>query len=156
MDAIDRQLLTLLQANGRLSYNALGHQVGLSVSAVHERLRKLQVAGVLRGNVALVDPHAVGLDVCAFMQVLTDRPENEAVFRKQVGILPEVQECHHITGEFSYLLKIRTRSTLHFESLLQQIKSLPGVMRTYTHVVLSTQKETTSLPLYADEASVGA
>jgi Lrp/AsnC family leucine-responsive transcriptional regulator len=148
MDAIDRRLLTYLQENGRMSYNALGERVGLSISAVNERLKKLHAAGIIQGNRTIVNPHAVGLDVCAFMQVLTDRPENEAVFVDRIREIPEVQECHHITGEFSYLLKIRARNTDHFESLIQRIKSLRGVMRTYTLIALSSPKETTVLALF--------
>jgi Lrp/AsnC family leucine-responsive transcriptional regulator len=115
---------------------------------VSDRLRKLQAAGVIRGNVALLNPGAVGLDVCAFVQVLTDRPENEVGFLARVLEMPEVQECHHITGEFSYLLKLRTRTTAHLEALLQQIKPLPGVLRTSTVIVLSSPKETSVLPVY--------
>ncbi len=147
MDAIDRQLLVYLQENGRLSYNTLGERVGLSVSAVNERLKKLQAAGIVQGNRTIVNARAVGLDVCAFMQVLTDRPENEILFVQEIRQVPEVQECHHVTGEFSYLLKIRARNTDDLESLIQRIKSLPGVLRTCTFVVLSSPKETTILPL---------
>jgi Lrp/AsnC family leucine-responsive transcriptional regulator len=151
MDTIDRQLLTLLQANGRLSYNRLGQRVGLSVSAVNERLKKLQTAGIIRGTVTLVMPRAVGLDLCAFMQVIIDRPGNEPAFVDAMQAFSEVQECHHVTGEFSYLLKIRARNTEHFERLLRQIKSLPGVLRTSTLVVLSSPKETTALPINGAE-----
>jgi len=156
MDTIDRQLLALLQENCRLSYNELGKQVGLSVSAVNERLKKMQATGIIRGNVALVSPHAVGLDLCAFVQVLTDRPKNEPAVINRIREMREVLECHHITGEFSYLLKIRTRNTEHFETLVQQIKSLPGVTRTYTLVVLSSPKETTVMPLYDREPQANA
>ena len=155
MDTTDRQLLTLLQENCKLSYNELGKQVGLSVSAVNERLKKMQAAGIIRGNVALVSPRAVGLDLCIFMQVLSDRPKNDPIISR-MREMPEVLECHHITGEFSYLLKIRTRNTEHFETLVQQIKSLPGVTRTYTLVVLSSPKETTVMPLYDREPQANA
>lgn len=150
MDEIDRQLLTLLQLNGRLSYQELGGQVGLSTSAVNERVKKLQAAGVIRGTVTLVDSKVVGLDLCAFMQVLTSEPQNERTFLERLQDISEVQECHHVTGEFSYLLKIRTRNTSSFEELLKQIKELPGVVRTHTIVSLSSPKETTAVPLYAN------
>ena len=147
MDVIDRQLLALLQQNGKLSYAELGRRVGIAISTVNDRLKKLHAAGAIRGQVALVHPQAVGLDVCAFMQILTDRPENEKILLEHLLDMPEVQECHHITGEFSYLLKLRARNTEHLESLLGQIKPLPGVLRTYTLVVLSSPKETTAVPL---------
>jgi Lrp/AsnC family leucine-responsive transcriptional regulator len=148
MDEIDRQLLTLLQQNGRLSYHELGARVGLSTSAINERVKKLQAAGVIQGTVTLVDPKVVGLDLCAFMQVLTSEPHNERIFLERLQDIPEVQECHHVTGEFSYLLKIRTRNTSSFEGLMKQIKELPGVVRTHTIVSLSSPKDTTAVPLY--------
>jgi Lrp/AsnC family leucine-responsive transcriptional regulator len=147
MDAVDRQLLALLQENGKLPYAELSSRVGVAISTVNDRLKKLQAAGILRGTVALVDAQATGLDVCAFMQVLTDRPENERAFLEAVMAMPEVQECHHVTGEFSYLLKVRVRTTGHLEELLQRIKPLPGVVRTCTFVVLSSPKETAAVPL---------
>ena len=153
MDAVDRQLLALLQDNCKLSYAELGSRVGLSVSAVNERLKKLNTAWVIRAYTALVQPRAVGLDVCAFIQVLIDRPKSEAIFVKRVAQMPEVQECHHVTGEYSYLLKVRVRNTEHFETFLaESIKSIPGVVRTLTFIVLSTPKETSAVALY-DEAA---
>jgi Lrp/AsnC family transcriptional regulator, leucine-responsive regulatory protein len=148
MDTIDRRLLVSLQENCKLSLAELSSRVGAAISTVSDRLKKLQATGVIHGNVALLSPRGVGLDVCAFVHVLTDRPENELVFLARVLEMPEVQECHHITGEFSYLLKLRSRTTAHLEALLAQIKPLPGVLRTSTVIVLSSPKETTVLPLY--------
>jgi Lrp/AsnC family leucine-responsive transcriptional regulator len=146
MDPIDRALLALVQEDGRRPYAELATEVGLSVSAVNERLRRLRARGVVRAVVALLDPHAVGLDVLAFVQVLLDRPEHEAAFRAGVTAVPEVLECHHVTGEWSYLLKVRTRDTGHLEDVLATgIKALPGVVRTQTLIALSSPKETTTL-----------
>ncbi len=157
MDLIDRQLLALLQRDSRLSYGDLGGRVGLSVSAVNERLKKLTSRGVLRSFVAMVDPQAVGFGLCAFVQVLIDRPEHESEFVARVTETPEVQECHHVTGDYSYLLKVRVRDTMHLETLLgETLKSLPGVIRTQTIIVLSTPKETTVVPVAAADGRVGA
>ena len=155
MDATDRQLLALIQENCKMPYAELSSRVGVAVSTVNDRLKKLQTAGVIRGNVALVNPRAIGLDVCAFVLVLTDRPDNERVFIGRVLEIPEVQECHHITGEFSYLLKLRVRTTAHLEALLQEIKPLPGVLRTCSFVVLSSPKETPAVPLYHSDLPAG-
>lgn len=146
MDTIDRELLRLTQQDGRLSYGDLGTKVGLSVSAVNERLKKLQSQGVIRGWVALANPRAIGLDICAFVQVLLDRPPSTAAFVARMAECPEVLECHHVTGDFSYLLKVRARDTSHFEKVLTDlIKSVRGVVRTQTLIVLSSPKETTAL-----------
>lgn len=152
MDAIDRRIIAMLQRDSRLSYADLGGEVGLSVSAVNERLKKLTNRRVLRAFVGVVDPQAVGLALCAFLQVLIERPEHEGGFLTRVVDMPEVQECHHVTGDYSYLLKVRVRDTAHFEALLGGLKSLPGVARTQTIVVLSTRKETTEVPVAAGTA----
>jgi len=143
LDDQDRRLLDLVQVNSRLSYAELGEQIGLSASAVHERLRKLQAQGVIRGFGARLDPRALGLDLCAFIQVLIDRPEHDTTFVAAMETLPEVLECHHTTGNYSYLLKVRTHDVHSLERLIaRSIKSLPGAVRTLTTVALSTAKET--------------
>jgi Lrp/AsnC family transcriptional regulator, leucine-responsive regulatory protein len=146
VDRIDRQLLALLQQDSRVSLADLGQRVGLSISAVNERPKKLHARRVLRGFVALVDPPSVGLGLAAFVQVALDRPEREAAFVRRVAASPEVQECHHVTGDFSYLLEVRVRDTAHLEAFLgEEVKSTPGVVRTQTIVALSTRKETAAV-----------
>ena len=146
MDHIDLKLLGHLQRNAKLSYAELGRRVGLVVSTVNERLKKLQARGVIRAYVAVVNPKALGLDICAFVQVLMAEPDLESAFVERMHDLSEVQECHCITGEFSYLLKVRVRDTAHLEAFLREkIKSLAGVARTQTMIALSTSKETLAL-----------
>jgi len=146
MDHIDLRLLDLLQKDGRLTYGELGSEVGLSISAINERLRKLNARGAIRATVAVVEPSAVGLTLTAFIQVLLERPEHDAPFIEGIRGIAEVQECHHVAGDYSYLLKVRSRDTAHLEALISHgIKRLPGVVRTQTTIVLSTPKETTAL-----------
>lgn len=146
MDSVDRDLLALVQVDGRRPYAELAAEVGLSVSAVNQRMRMLRARGVVAGVVALLDPRTVGLDVLAFVQILLDRPERDAAFRAGVSAVPAVLECHHVTGEWSYLLKVRARDTAHLEAVLsEQIKTLPGVVRSQTVIALSSSKETTVL-----------
>jgi Lrp/AsnC family leucine-responsive transcriptional regulator len=148
LDPIDLQILDLVQNDGRLTYNELGEKVGLSISAVNERLRKLNASGTIQRVVAVIDPEAVGLSLAAFIQILLERPEHDAPFREGIRNLPEVLECHHIAGDYSYLLKIRVRNTAHVEELISNgIKRLPGVIRSQTTIVFSTPKETTKLPI---------
>jgi Lrp/AsnC family leucine-responsive transcriptional regulator len=150
MDPVDLKLLSLLQQNSKLSFAKLGNLLGgLSISAVGERIKKLRAAGIINEFVALLNPKAMGFDVCAFTLILTDRYESEVDFVKNLIHMPEVCECHHITGEFSYIVKIRAKNTEHFEMLLKQIKKLPGVVRTNTIVTLSSPKETPALPIAA-------
>jgi len=147
LDAIDRTMLSLVQRDAKLSYAELGTKVHLSISSVMERLRRLQSDGVIRGFHAILDAQILDLGLCAYMQVTIDRPENEVAFVRRVAAVPEVLECHHITGDFSYLLKLRARDTQHLEELLATaIKQIRGITRTHTLVVLSTIKETAELP----------
>lgn len=143
LDAKDRRLLALLQKDASLSYADLGQEVGLSVSTVNERVRKLEAKGALTGYTVTVDPAALGLTLLAFIQVSLNDPKHEAAFLKAVAEDPAIQECHTVTGAHSYLLKARCRDTKHLQELLAgTIKAIPGITRTETMVALGTVKET--------------
>lgn len=149
MDSIDRKIVGLIQADARQSYADIGAAVGLSVSAVNERLKKLERSGAIRGWTALVDPAAAGCGVLAYVQVLIERPEHEAAFLALVQSEPAIQECHHVTGDWSYLLKVRVADMAGLEALLaQRIKTLPGIPRSHSVVVLSSAKETPVMPVH--------
>lgn len=147
MDETDRKIIAHIQADGRASLAEVGAAAGLSVSAANERLRKLQASGVVRGWEARIDPDALGLDLLAFVMVLLDGRGDEAAFRDGACALPEVLELHHVTGEWSYLAKVRTRGTAGLERLMTALKRLPGVGRTLTVIALSSPKETARLPV---------
>jgi Lrp/AsnC family transcriptional regulator, leucine-responsive regulatory protein len=146
MDATDRIILDRLQADGAQTYAEIGAAAGLSPSAVNDRLKRLRADGVIRRMTADVDPAALGLSLLAFVLVAVNQP-GEGRFREAVKAAPEVLECHHVTGEFSYLLKLRLRDTAHLEQfLMDRLKPLAGGDRTHTLIALSTVKETHILP----------
>ena len=146
MDNIDIQITDLLQNDGKLSYAEVGEKVGLSVTAVKERIKKLKREGILARNVYLVNPLALGLEICAFVQVLMPIPDEEKNFVMCMNQIPQVQECHSITGEYSYLLKIRVKNTRELEDLMsEKITCLPGVVKTNSIITLTSFKETTQL-----------
>ena len=147
LDRVDLELLELLQANGRISQHDLAKSVGLSAPAVSERLRKLEDRGVIRGYAALLDPRVLGCDITAFISVGISGSRNFTDFLDRVSGLPEVQECHSVTGQGSHLLKIRVANTEALEQLLADLQARPGVQSTTTSIVLSTLKETPQLPL---------
>ena len=148
MDEFDRKILEHIQVFGRSSYGEIGAVVGLSVSAVNERLKKLEKSGAIAGWTARVDPLAVGSPVLAFVYVLIERPEHEAAFLALVREEAAIQECHHVASDWSYLLKVRTASLLALEQLVaRRIKALPGIPRSQTVIVLSTAKETAAVPV---------
>lgn len=148
LDTIDHQLLVLLQDNCLLSYGDLGERVGLSVSAVNERLKKLRAQGIIRRSVAIVDPHALGLHICAFVEVSIERAKRVAAFAKEMQARPEVLECHRLASDATFLLKVRVASTEELERFLsEQVLSTRGIARTRVTVVLATKKEETRIGL---------
>jgi Lrp/AsnC family transcriptional regulator, leucine-responsive regulatory protein len=141
IDRTDARLLERLQVDGRRPYAELGAEVGISGPSAHERVKKLEARGVIRGYAATVDPAKVGLGVLAFTW-LTQAPGSAGVDLTQAfAAIPEVEECHHIAGEADYLLKIRTRDTRHLEDVLVRLQSTPLVNTTETDVVLSSAFE---------------
>lgn len=145
---MDTKTVAHLQAAGRESWIRLGEMLGVTGPAAAERVRRLEERGVIRGYAALLDPKAVGASLTAFVAVTLRRPKHRRAFLKRVASLTEVQECHHVAGDDDYLLKVRCSDTGHLDRVLSdEVKGVPGVLRTCTTIVLSTLKETTMLPL---------
>lgn len=148
LDDIDLLILERLRNQARASWVQVASSLGLSRQTVAERVQRLEEAGVIRGYATLVNPDAVGAALTAFVAVTVDRPERCAGFLAEVERMDEVLECHHIAGDDSYLLKVRTSSTRGLESLITEgFKGIAGVVRTRTTIVLSTSKETPNPPL---------
>lgn len=147
LDAIDLKILELLQKAGRTKRNELAEEVKLSIPSISERMHKMEKAGVIKSYNAIVQARRVGLEVTAFVLVRVASIKEDSEVREYIMDSDEILECHTITGEGSYLLKVRTKSTESLERLLQQIQQWPGVTTTKTNVVLSSAKETTVLPL---------
>jgi Lrp/AsnC family leucine-responsive transcriptional regulator len=147
MDAADRKILECIQRDGALTYAEIGAAAGLSASTVNDRLKRLRAGGALRRMTAEIDPAAVDLKLLAFVMVVIEAGASEDEFRAGMLAAPEVLECHHITGEFSYLLKLRLRDTAQLEGFLTNtLKPLAGFGRSQTLIALSSTKETHVLP----------
>ncbi len=147
LDEIDRQILEGLQDDAKVSLNRLGERVGLSAPSVMERVRKLEQAGVITGYHAVLDARAVGLDVAAFIGVRVQNPNAIEAFEAAIEDVPQILECHHVTGGHTMLLKVKTRNTGALEQLIRRIRSFDGVASTETMVVLSTHAERVQVPL---------
>ncbi|MDX2031594.1 MAG: Lrp/AsnC family transcriptional regulator [Blastocatellia bacterium] len=144
-DAIDMQILNILQANAQTTNAEIARRVGLAPSAVLERVRKLEEAGVIRGYVTDIDPARMGFGLTAFVFVRTNCGEN---IDRALTAIPEVLEVHDVAGEDCYLLKVRAESTEALGRLLREkLKSIPEITSTRTTVALKTLKETIALPI---------
>jgi Lrp/AsnC family leucine-responsive transcriptional regulator len=151
IDGIDRQLLDELQTDCKRSLKEIGAAVGLSAPSVMERVRKLENAGIIRGYRALLDGRMVGLDISAFIGVSISNPTLLTAFEEWVDSIPQVLECHHVTGGHTLLLKVKTPNTADLERLISRIRSMEGVASTETMVVLSTHTERVEIPIPAPE-----
>jgi len=146
LDDIDRQLLALLQKDDRLSLADLGKGVGLAASSVNERVKRLVTRGVIEGFHARVSPEALGLELLAFVFVSWSDAAVEGPFLARANASPAVLECHHVTGGWNCLLKVRVPNTRALERFLGElIRGVEGVQRTETLIALSSAKETMSL-----------
>ncbi len=137
LDAMDRKLLGVLVEDATVSYAELGERIGLSAPAAHERVKRLKRSGAIRSTAALVDPHAVGKSLLAFVHVDT-RGWGKTPELLAIADYPEVEEVHSVAGDACMLLKVRTEDTRALEGLLARLYDTPGVITTRSYVVLST------------------
>ena len=148
IDDIDRRVLMLLQEDARLYNAALAKEVGLTASTVHERVKKLEKKGIIKGYVALVDADALGQPITAFIR-LSVGVSTESYLESKNSVMnvclaePEVLECHGVAGEDCYVLKVRVASPKALEKLVERIRCQAAVSRSVTSIVLSTFKEST-------------
>jgi Lrp/AsnC family leucine-responsive transcriptional regulator len=140
VEEIDRRIVSLLSRSGRMSFTELARQAGLSVSAVHQRVRRLETEGVITGYVALCDPVVIGLPLTAFVSIKQYDPSIPDEVPLRLQALPAVEACHSVAGDENYILKVRAASPAALDGLLRQIRSTANVS-TRTTVVLSTAFE---------------
>lgn len=140
MDDRDKLILAALQENARATLGELAARVRLSASSVHERVRKLEQAGIIKGYRAEIDPEAIGLFVTALVSVMPLDPKQPDDLPDRVLEFAEVEDCHSVAGDENYILKVRTRTTSDLEDLLRRMREKAGV-HTRTTVVLSTPFE---------------
>ena len=150
LDALDRAILGTLQTDSSISNVELARRVRLSPPAVHARVKRLEQLGYIRQYVAVLDREKVGYDMLCFIQVSlqvhqTGQVEN---FRTVVSRMPEVLECHHVTGPFDYLLKVAICNRLDLQRfLMEELTPIPSIANIQTSLVLTEIKNTTALPL---------
>jgi Lrp/AsnC family leucine-responsive transcriptional regulator len=152
----DARILEILQRDGRRAYAELGSEVGMSGPSAHERVKKLEARGAIRGYAAILDPAAVGFDILAFTWI-TQAPGTAGTdLTHDLAAIPEIEDCHHITGEADYLIKVRARDTRDLERILGQVQATRHVFTTETDVVFSSGFERRPLQLVPETDEPGS
>jgi len=146
LEDLDARIVAVLAADGRCSYTDLAERVGLSVSAVHQRVRRLEQRGVIRGYAAQIDSEQIGLPLTAFVSLTPIDPGAPDDYPQRLSVLPEIEACHSVAGVESYIVKVRVASPSALEALLGQIRAHAAVS-TRTTVVLSTPYEDRPVPI---------
>lgn len=144
MDKFDYLILKELQNNGKLSIAELGRIIGLSTTATKERVKKLEQEGIIKGYSAIIDASKVGMDITAYITVPVGNIEIREM-AERLSRIDEIVECHKVTGNTCFLVKVRARSSAHLEKLIDEINNF--AKNTYTYLVLSTAKEDPKIPL---------
>jgi Lrp/AsnC family leucine-responsive transcriptional regulator len=146
VDDIDRQLVAALLQDARSSYAELARIVGLSAPSVHDRVRRLERSGVIRGYAADVDPGSLGLGVTALVGILQREGAEQDDLADALAQVPEVEDCWFVAGEEAFIVKVRVADVDALEHTLGVLRRTPGVARTRTTVVLSTRFENRRRP----------
>ena len=145
LDKLDRRILSVLQKDGRLSMKDLGEQVGLSITPCIERVKRMERDGIISGYYARVNPVALGASLLMFVQITLSNKSGEMFdqFRREVLRIPQVLECHLVSGDFDYIIKARIQEMTEYRKLLGDILlQLPGAAQSKSYVVMEEIKET--------------
>lgn len=147
MDELDINILKLLKENAKIPASEISNHINLSVSAVGERLKKLEKSGVIKQYTTILNPNMLKKDLTALMFISLERPQVSEDFLKYVQLEEEIMDCFYLAGDYDYMIKIATENTRSLERLLNRIKSISGIIKTNTIVVLATEKESYSVPI---------
>ncbi|WP_069998075.1 Lrp/AsnC family transcriptional regulator [Cellulosilyticum sp. I15G10I2] len=145
MDDIDLAILRALQENGRVSISDIGSKINLSVSAVGERIKKLEKSGVINHYTAIINGKYFNKELTALMFISLESPKFIDSFLKFVNEENDILECHYIAGNYDYMIKIVTNNPETLEKILNKVKGVTGIIKTYTNVVLKTTKNNYSI-----------
>ena len=140
LDQVDRDILDILQIDARSSASSIAEKIGMSIPAVGDRIRKLQDASVITGFTTILNHRKIGLDVSAFITVISESSSHYSDVIKEINSSPEIIQCFTTTGNGSHVLLALVENTYSLEKLLRKIQRWPGVMRTETQIILSSYK----------------
>jgi DNA-binding Lrp family transcriptional regulator len=150
LDEVNKQILSIIQDDGSITNSELSKRIGLAPASTLERVKKLEKTGVIKKYVALLDSEKIGKDVLAFVEISMNEYSSAAIklFSREISKIPEVLDCHHISGEKDFLLKVVTDSIKNYETFaLEKLAMIPHVGKISTLFVLSTIKSETAINL---------
>ena len=145
MDKIDLEILSCLKENARMKSSDISKKINLSLSAVIERIKKMEQSGIIGSYTIALDQKRLGNDLSVLIEVTLEHPRYFDTFTEMAEKNPNIQSCFYLTGEYDFMLRIFTDSTEGLERIHKQIKSMPGVQNTKTHFVLKTLKDEVSI-----------
>ena len=143
MDHIDVKILNCLTKDARMNASQISQRVNLSISAVIERMKKMEASGLIKGYTAVIDEKLAGFNVQALISIRLEHPKHNPEFNRQMCSHKHVMECFYITGDFDYIARIGVASSEELTKVLNEIKQIPGVSLTRTYVVLDNIKQNT-------------
>lgn len=154
LDALDKNIILILQQEGRMANNELAKRIGLTTTPTLERVRRLEREGVIEGYAAKINKNAVGRGFVAFVEVTLSVHQLNLLeeFTSAIQEIPEILSCYHTTGDGDFLLHVVAKDTKDFEQLMRnKLTTLPDVQRLHTSIVLNTIKEQSPTPVYDED-----
>ncbi len=137
IDEVDQKILTYLIKNARMPFIEIARECGISGAAIHQRVKKLEDAGIIDGSRFIVKPQALGYEVCAFIGIILDHAHQYKMVVNEIQKIPEVVECHFTTGNFTFLVKLLCRNNQHLmDVLINTLQNIPGISKTETFISL--------------------
>lgn len=137
IDEVDQKILSYLIKNARMPFLEIARECGISGAAIHQRVKKLEDAGVIDGSRFIVKPQALGYEVCAFIGIFLDHAHQYKSVVKEIKAIPEIVECHFTTGNFTFLVKMLCRDNQHLmDVLINTLQNIPGIAKTETFISL--------------------
>lgn len=137
IDDVDKKILSYLIRNARIPFLEIARECGISGAAIHQRVKKMEEAGIIEGSRFIVKPRALGLKICAFIGVELDHAHKYKTVVKELEKIPEITECHFITGHYAFLLKLRCNDHQHLmDVLINTLQNIPGIAKTESFISL--------------------
>jgi Lrp/AsnC family leucine-responsive transcriptional regulator len=146
IDFVDRKILRALLSKGRSTFAELASQAGLTAHTVHDRVKKLERCGIIKGYTTIVNPAMLGYEIIAMVSITTSATVPAREYEARLVEISEIQECLSVAGEDTYMARVMTKNSRTLEQLLQRIRAIPGTVRTKTSVVLSAPISRHTLP----------